>query len=62
MTQKEVTLTQEDIDILFGAINISRNFSRMFGVISVFDMKSHIEEVLIGIRNGEYKVVERKEE
>lgn len=62
MIQKEVNLTQEDIDILFDAVNMSRKFSRMFGEISVFDMKSHIEEVLIGIRNGNYKVIERKEE
>ena len=62
MIQKEVNLTQEDIDILFDAINMSRKFSHMFGEISVFDMKSHIEEVLIGIRNGNYKVIERKEE
>ena len=55
-------LTEKDIDLLLSAINLTRRFSSMFGELSIFDEKSHIEEVLLGIKNGKCEIVERKEE
>ena len=54
-------LTEVDIDILLSAIDVTRKFSRMFGEVSIFDEKSHIEDVLLGLKNGKYEIVERKE-